>query len=401
MYVHRKFGSKLLIDVMSKLGLCHSYDEVLLYETSSLAVCVPEDRDSFHQFVFDNADFNVNTIDGLNTFHQMGGIQCLTPSTATTFPSFPRLKPLARDSLKVKPKKISIQRWATFENTDIPGNLIKDLNHLRPSYSDGGKTMPTNSTLLWMFASAIRNDVPSWSGFMSELTKFKSYEMSKIKCLPFINLPPSSHDALFSVLKYTENFLMSENVKQSSVFLTFDQPLYSKAHDMLQQLIHTSVEKNGFSKVIVRLGGFHLLMSFMGAIGNIMAGSGLQEVWSIIYAPNVASQLMTGHSYSRTLRAHFLTQLALAKIIFEKCKDQLNSDDLKLLQNSDLSSFSDFDNNSIVVELRNILKQQLDSLCVYGKTARLWVQYFQLVNLIRNFIEAERSGIITTCMPKE
>ena len=84
---------------------------------------------------------------------------------------------------------------------------------------------------------------------MSELTKFKSYEMSKIRCLPFINLPPSSHDALFSVLKYAKNFLMSENVKQSSVFLTFDQPLYSKAHDMLQQLIHTSVEENGLSLI--------------------------------------------------------------------------------------------------------------------------------------------------------
>lgn len=35
---------------------------------------------AFSQFVFDNADFKSNTIDGKITFHAMGGIQCITPS---------------------------------------------------------------------------------------------------------------------------------------------------------------------------------------------------------------------------------------------------------------------------------------------------------------------------------
>ncbi len=30
--------------------------------------------------MFDNADFSVNTIDGHNTFHSMGGIACVTPA---------------------------------------------------------------------------------------------------------------------------------------------------------------------------------------------------------------------------------------------------------------------------------------------------------------------------------
>lgn len=34
------------------------------------------------QFVFDNADVNVNTLDGENTFHEMGGIMCITPHNA-------------------------------------------------------------------------------------------------------------------------------------------------------------------------------------------------------------------------------------------------------------------------------------------------------------------------------
>lgn len=73
------------------------------------------------------------------------------------------------------------------------------------------------------------------------------------------------------------------------------------------------------------LGGFHLLMSFMGAIGYIMAGSGLKELWSTIYATNSIEKMMTGHAYSRAVRAHFLTQLCLGIIIL----DELNLPDAK------------------------------------------------------------------------
>lgn len=34
------------------------------------------------QFVFDNADVNVCTLDGLDTFHALGGIKCIAPATA-------------------------------------------------------------------------------------------------------------------------------------------------------------------------------------------------------------------------------------------------------------------------------------------------------------------------------
>ena len=167
---------------------------------------------------------------------------------------------------------------------------------------------------------------------------------------------------------------------------------------MLQQLIAVSPEGNLFTDVNLRLGGFHLLMSFMEAIGNIMSGSGIKEVWSTIYAPNVASQLLTGHLYSRTLRAHFLTQRALVQIIFNHCNfDHLHADALKLLKNlNDNSHFDDLEKNLTITEICNIVNVQLDELREQGNTARLWVQYYHAVNLMRNFVEAERSGNSTT-----
>lgn len=69
------------------------------------------------------------------------------------------------------------------------------------------------------------------------------------------------------------------------------------------------------SRVTIRLGGFHLLMSFLGAIGAIMAGSGHEGLWETVYAKNSVAHMMTGHAYARSLRAHFLTQLTLTVVV--------------------------------------------------------------------------------------
>jgi len=42
--------------------------------------------------------------------------------------------------------------------------------------------------------------------------------------------------------------------------LSFDQPLYIKAREIVAASSNTSE----LSKIVVRLGGFHLLMSFLG-----------------------------------------------------------------------------------------------------------------------------------------
>lgn len=70
-----------------------------------------------------------------------------------------------------------------------------------------------------------------------------------------------------------------------------------------------------FRNVIVRLEEFHLLMSFLGSIGFIMAGSGIKELLNVIYASISVDKILTGHVYGRAIRAHLLAQLALAKVI--------------------------------------------------------------------------------------
>lgn len=94
-----------------------------------------------------------------------------------------------------------------------------------------------------------------------------------------------------------------ENAKRNGhdvCVITFGQPLYSKAREK----VSAATEKSDLSKILIRLGGFHLLMSFFGAIGYIVQGSGIKEVLSLIYASNSLDKMLNGHAYARAIKAH-------------------------------------------------------------------------------------------------
>lgn len=49
-----------------------------------------------------------------------------------------------------------------------------------------------------------------------------------------------------------------------------------------------------------------------------MAGSGIKEVLSVIYAPTSVDKILTGHAYSRAIRRHTLIHLIFYKIILSE-----------------------------------------------------------------------------------
>lgn len=94
--------------------------------------------------------------------------------------------------------------------------------------------------------------------------------------------------------------------------VTFDQPLYIKAIDIVKS-------SNELHNIVVRLRGFHLLVSYMGSIGY-MSGSGLEEMWETVYAPNTVIHMMPGHAYARALRAHLLSSAAIMSLLLQNAE---------------------------------------------------------------------------------
>ena len=109
------FGSRWLLDELHALGLCISYDEIQLFKNSlmqdqNLASLSPAPSHPL-QFVADNADSNVKTLDGLGTFHGLGMIVVTKRRHKQNITA--RVKRLARVKLSdmVKGKGIQILEY--------------------------------------------------------------------------------------------------------------------------------------------------------------------------------------------------------------------------------------------------------------------------------------------------
>jgi len=114
-----------------------------------------------------------------------------------------------------------------------------------------------------------------------------------------------------------------------------------------------------------------------------MSESGLLKLLYTIYAENSVEYILNGKAYARAVCAHLLVSLILGKLVIRKLN--IDDDEKKILENI----FEDFENmppeKSTVEEnvyLKNIttkFKQMLEKLENNGPTAKLWIQYFQMV----------------------
>uniref|UniRef100_A0ABD2VTT7 Uncharacterized protein n=1 Tax=Trichogramma kaykai TaxID=54128 RepID=A0ABD2VTT7_9HYME len=391
--LHKKYASKNLIDSLAYLGLCSSYYETLLFQAS--IVTDPQNyktNQAFIQLVYDNADHNTCTIDGRNTFHCMGGIICATPASDVTCGKIiQRLKSMPSSTVIGKFGFVELKKFDKKQSSGLSGVTIEEIDQENFLSEDETFSSPD---LLW-FLSRKRNPYTSegWNGFMEKFYNSGKprYETSKIMPLPFVNNPPSNYHTIYTVL--TEANKICINKKQANIFVTFDQPLYWKAREILACCEGTEIA-DSINRVIVRLGGFHMLMSFLGSIGNIMDGSGLLEAFQVLFAECSAAKALTGHAYSRAVRGHILVQNALSNLLLTSI--DISSDDEEKIEScfeaveTDEEYLEEF--CDLLYDQKKIFWNKLQNLKNNGPTAQLWVQYFEMVQLVKNFIEAERTG---------
>lgn len=87
-------------------------------------------------------------------------------------------------------------------------------------------------------------------------------------------------------------------------------------------IIQSEKETSFLRKIVLRLGGFHTLMSFLGSLGHLMGGSGLRELMETVYAPNACDHILSGKAISRAVRAHLLVDGALNALLHSEALDE-------------------------------------------------------------------------------
>jgi hypothetical protein len=136
---------------------------------------------------------------------------------------------------------------------------------------------------------------------------------SSIAFLPMIDMYPGDQTCIFSTLEYICKLASKYNAPP---VVTFDQPLFWKASEIMQEVPDNSPIRD----VVLLLGSFHTFMNLLGAIGTLMDGSGLIDILETIYGENAVVHMMSGKAVQHSFRGHLLvtkclTQQIVAKVI--------------------------------------------------------------------------------------
>lgn len=218
-----------------------------------------------------------------------------------------------------------------------------------------------------------------------------------------IDLNPSDLTCIYSTLHFVCDHARRYDV---TPILTFDQPLWWKA----LTIVKSEPVNSKLSSVILRLGGFHTLMSFLGCIGHRMTGTGLKELLELVFASNTTSHMMSGKSVSHAIRGHLLIDAALNAILVSQAfevdvKHILDPTEVVATHPRELEevcvlydrlvdgSFSVADiESSQVLDAIDKRMQTLKDTMTDQRTAQLWFQYMEMIDIVRSFLRSERTG---------
>ena len=149
--------------------------------------------------------------------------------------------------------------------------------------------------LAWL----LKPDRSLWNGFMQMINKGSHSGQSSIIFIPMIDMESSDKSCILSTMQFVANQANSYNVDP---VLTFDQPLFWKALEIKNHETYSS----SLGKIVLRLGGLHMCMSFLGSIGKLMTSSGLQNILQTVYANHTVPHMLSGKAISRAIRGHLL-----------------------------------------------------------------------------------------------
>ena len=232
------FGSRWLINEFSHLGFSISYDEVVRYKQSVIQSETIENllseyiRGTFTQWVGDNVDHNVLSLDCQGSFHGMGIITASSPRGTVPLQTRPRVIPrLAQITANevVKNKGLPIIQYTGHTKKALSSIIYKPIINLQSPYTlppDVGSDMIWHAGWLACEAEA-EAPRPCWSGFMQHVYSYEDGAKSEVLFLAIVDLSPSNETCIYSTLLYIANQDVQLGIPIPCI--TFDQPLWIKA----------------------------------------------------------------------------------------------------------------------------------------------------------------------------
>ena len=203
-----------------------------------------------------------------------------------------------------------------------------------------------------------KEDCPEFHGYNTKLCREQGHlpqPKTKAIYLPLIDMKPSDPDTMLTAMVRVQE--LTSQTGQTFSLLTCDQQLYRVA-------VHVSWDQpERFKDMYLRLGDMHALMGFAGAVGSLMAESGLSDILSEVLGG--VPKMLSGKKFPQNVRALRMMAEEVVRGLFMDHHFENNED----------------------------LMKALDQIASESRTVKLWVEILvKPVLLMMTYVMAEREG---------
>ncbi|KAJ6661273.1 hypothetical protein lerEdw1_015410 [Lerista edwardsae] len=259
--------------------------------------------------------------------------------------------------------KVDIVQYR-FAKSALQGIKFKDIALFRDL------TTPADVDILWEISFQFKQQQANWQGMMHLMHKGHTHPgKSSITFLPMIDMAPGDRTCIVSTLHF---ILKVAEKHQFSAVVTFDQPLYWKASEVIQAEPTGSPLKD----IVLLLGSFHTVMNVLGAIGTLMDGTGLRNILEEVYAENAVVHMLSGKAVARAVRGHLLVDNCLHQLLlnsiaedtpdFAALIDETEEAYQRLLQRE--TDFESFLKSAAVTRIQDELEKKRSEVHALSKT---------------------------------
>ena len=282
--------SKELIKAFFDFGVKCSYDDLLRFKKLAAFTAnanmnftgLKREVDSLIQGVGDNFDQEICSQNGKLQTHSMALLMTRSDDKQSKDDMEELIPRLAMSDMAQQiPYDIEVCHYTGPKKQTLPERSM------RVQVPTLAILAQTASLLNWArerdleFFKNVYNGGPEHSGYNIKTAREEG-ELLKTKTkaiyLPLIDMPPAEYDTMLTSMLQMKR--LSEAAGQPFTIFTFDQQLYRYAVEIQWAL----PEVFPTSSFVLRLGGMHMLISFIGAVGNLMAETGLSDIMSSAFA---------------------------------------------------------------------------------------------------------------------
>jgi hypothetical protein len=156
----------------------------------------------------------------------------------------------------------------------------------------------------------------TWSVFNDRLIS-EATKATVIGYGPIFPESPTDPNVVEHSIEYCMN--VSNKMGQEFTVLTCDQAIYEIALALQKK------RPEKYSKLLLRMGGFHIVTNFMGAIGCLMRATGIEDILveAEICHRGTANKIMSAKDYYAMLHAHSLVHAAMFQLHWEAFENWL------------------------------------------------------------------------------